>query len=124
LLSANESLRPLIGHLYLWKIALALVILIGAMVVYRPFCKYLCPLGAIYAPMNRVALLRHRVDEHACIQCGACARVCGMSVDPRVEPNSPECIRCGDCVRVCPTQAICRTGIHKTTGGNVRADRH
>ena len=114
LMSTNESLRQLVGNLYVWKIALALLILIGAAVYYRPFCKYLCPLGAVYAPLNRVALLRHRVDELACIRCGACAKVCGMGVDPRKEPNSPECIRCGDCVRICPTQAICRAGSHNT----------
>lgn len=116
LLSANEPIRQLIGLHFLWKIGVALVILIGAAAVHRPFCKYLCPLGAVYAPMNRVALLRHQVDERACIQCGACASVCGMGVDPRKEPNSPECIRCGDCVRICPTHAIRRTGVRKNDG--------
>ena len=56
LLSVSAPLRSLIGNLFMWKIALALLILIGAAVYYRPFCKYLCPLGAVYAPMNRVAL--------------------------------------------------------------------
>jgi ferredoxin-type protein NapH len=124
LLSANEPLRQLIGSLFLWKIALALVVLALALVYYRPFCKYLCPLGAFYAPFNRVALMRYQVDEHACTHCGACERACKMGIDPIKNPNSPECIRCGDCVRICPLHAIARVNIRQSTGGNVRADRH
>jgi polyferredoxin len=124
LLSANEAIRPLIGARFIWKIALALVILIGAAVYYRPFCKYLCPLGAFYAPFNRVAVMRLTVDENACTHCGACAKVCKMGVTPETNPNSPECIRCGDCVRVCPARAIRVSGFCKMTGGRVRADRH
>ena len=106
LLAGNEMIRPLVGLRFLWKIALALVILVGALVYYRPFCKYLCPLGAFYAPFNRIALMRLTVDEAACTRCGACKRVCKMGVNPQANPNSPECIRCGDCVRACPTRAI------------------
>jgi polyferredoxin len=124
LLSVNQALRPLIGLRFLWKIALALGILILAVVYYRPFCKYLCPLGAVYAPFNRVAILRYQVDEHACSRCGACREVCKMGVDPQKEPNSPECIRCGDCVRACPTRAIARVNARQATGGKTFADRH
>lgn len=122
LLSANQALRGLIDLRFLWKIALALGILILAMFYYRPFCKYICPLGACYAPLNRVALLRYRVDERACTRCGACEKVCKMGVNPRIEPNSPECIRCGDCVRACPTRAIARVSARQETGGTLRAD--
>ncbi len=124
LLAGNESIRPLVGLRFLWKIALALVILVGALVYYRPFCKYLCPLGAFYAPFNRIALMRLSVDENACVHCGACERVCKMGVNPQINPNSPECIRCGDCVRVCPTHAIRLANARKCTGGETSADRH
>lgn len=124
LLSANEAIRPLIGARFIWKIALALVVLVGAAVYYRPFCKYLCPLGAFYAPFNRMAVMRLTVDGHACTRCGACAKVCKMGVAPDRNPNSPECIRCGDCVRICPARALRVTGFGNMTGGRVRADRH
>ena len=74
--------------------------------IYRPFCKYLCPLGAVYSLFNPVSLVRYRVDADACVSCGKCAKVCGMGCDPVKQANDPECIRCGDCKRACPTQAI------------------
>lgn len=106
LLLANASLRPLAGWLYAWKIAVLVAILALSVFLYRPFCKYLCPLGAIYAPFNRAAVYRLRLDEHACVHCGACARACRMGVDPSKRPDDLECIRCGDCVKNCPTSAL------------------
>jgi ferredoxin-type protein NapH len=124
LLSANEMLRPLAGLQFALKVSIAVVILGGAVVYYRPFCKYLCPLGAVYAPFNRIAFMRLAVDSQACIHCGACAKACKMDVNPEKTPNSPECIRCGDCVRACPTRAIGLAGARKGIKEELRADRH
>ena len=77
------------------------------MLFYRPFCKWLCPLGAFYALLNRVSLFRMQVDTHKCVSCGACAKACKMDVDITKNPNHAECIRCGMCMKACPTGAIC-----------------
>lgn len=74
---------------------------------YRPFCKWLCPLGAFYALFNRVSLFQMKVDKSKCVSCGKCARACKMDVDVTKTPNHTECIRCGMCVRACPTNAVC-----------------
>ena len=73
---------------------------------YRPFCKWLCPLGAFYALFNRVSLLQMKVDGHKCVSCGKCAKACKMDVDVTKTPNHTECIRCGMCVNACPTGAV------------------
>ena len=73
---------------------------------YRPFCKWLCPLGAFYALLNNVSLFQMRVDTHKCVSCGACAKACKMDVDITKTPNHAECIRCGMCMKACPTDAI------------------
>ena len=91
---------------FAWKAALLLAVLAACAVFFRPFCKYLCPLGAIYALFNPIAVFRSRVDDEKCTHCGACAQVCGMGVDPSKHPNDPECIRCGKCKRACPHDAI------------------
>lgn len=47
LLLLNESLREAAGYLLAWKLSLALLIVIASMLVFRPFCRFLCPLGAV-----------------------------------------------------------------------------
>ncbi|HJB15565.1 MAG TPA: 4Fe-4S binding protein [Candidatus Blautia excrementipullorum] len=111
----NSAMRTAVGWLYAWKNVLLVVIVLLSVVIYRPFCKYICPLGAVYSVFNPIAAFRYRVDKEACTHCGACAKACKMQVDPSETPNHPECIRCGSCKKVCPTGAIysginCRKG--------------
>lgn len=102
----NESLRGAIGWLYTWKVAILAVVLVLSVIIYRPFCKYICPLGAIYSVFNPISVFRYRVDKEKCVGCGACAKACGMGCDPVQNANHAECIRCGKCKQVCPTGAI------------------
>ena len=95
-----------LGFLFGWKVGVMAAVLLLCLVLYRPFCKYLCPLGALYGWLNKVALYRMRNDAEKCVRCGTCAAVCPMGVDPAKTPNSAECIRCGACVRVCPVRSL------------------
>ena len=97
------SLRPFLGALFQWKFAVLMLVVAASMVMYRPFCRFLCPLGAIYSPFNRIAVLGVRVDREKCIHCDLCVKHCQMDVR-RI--NDRECIRCGDCMSVCPCGAI------------------
>lgn len=81
-------------------------VLILSVLIYRPFCKYLCPLGAVYSVFNKVSVFRYQVDREKCISCGVCADVCGMQVNPLKDANHAECIRCGACKKACPAKAI------------------
>ena len=102
----NESLRSAVGFLYAWKVVILVIIVLLSVVFYRPFCKYLCPLGAFYGFFNSVALYRFAVDENKCTSCGACKNKCGMDIPVWQKPNSIDCIRCGDCIKICPEEAI------------------
>ena len=107
LLTVHDSmLRAQLGGIFLWKIFVLAAVIAGCLIVFRPFCKYLCPLGAIYGFFNRIALYRMDLDTGRCVSCGKCKKVCQMGVDPVKECNSAECIRCGDCVKACPVNAI------------------
>lgn len=107
LLTARDGmLRAQLGGIFLWKLFLLLDILAACLIIWRPFCKYLCPLGAIYGFFNKFALYRNHLDSSKCTSCGACAAACRMCIDPSKSPNSPECIRCGDCVKACPKDAL------------------
>lgn len=102
----NKSMRSAVGWLYAWKNVLLIALLILSVILYRPFCKYICPLGAIYSVFNSIAVFRYHVNPEKCTHCGACAKVCNMQVNPEKQVNSPECIRCGQCKKICPTGAI------------------
>ena len=102
----NAGIRAALGKLFTWKACILLAVIVGSVVFYRPFCKWLCPLGAFYALLNKVSLFQMRVDAHKCVSCGACAKACKMDVDITKTPNHAECIRCGMCMKACPTDAI------------------
>lgn len=109
LVAMNEELQSAIGWLFAWKSLLLIVLLLLSVVVYRPFCRYLCPLGAIYGLFNPIAFYRYKVDETKCTSCGVCQRACHLDIPVYEKPNSPDCIRCGACKRNCPHGAICST---------------
>ena len=113
----DGMLRAQLGGIFLWKILVLAAVIVGCLIVFRPFCKYLCPLGAVYGFFNRIALYRMDLDTGKCVACGKCKKVCQMGVDPVKECNSAECIRCGDCVRACPVNAI-HMGIKHTEAKN------
>ena len=102
----HSGIRAALGALFTWKCSILLGVVVLSVVFYRPFCKWLCPLGAIYALLNKVSLFQMKVDKHKCISCGKCAQACKMDVDVTQTPNHTECIRCGMCVRACPTNAV------------------
>ena len=103
---ADAAVRPLLGGIFVWKAAVLVSLVAASLLVFRPFCKYLCPLGAVYGLCNRFSLYRGEVDADKCIRCEKCAAACRMGVEPQKAINSAECIRCGDCARACPTGAI------------------
>lgn len=106
LAAANAGIRSALGTLFTRKLIILMAVGILSVVFYRPFCKWVCPLGAFYGLMNKVALLGVEVDRGKCVSCGRCAEVCKMDVDITRTPNHGECIRCGKCVTACPVDAL------------------
>lgn len=111
----NEALQQTLGWLYTWKIAVLVITLIVSIIIYRPFCKYICPLGAVYSVFNPISVFRYNINTDTCINCGKCAAVCDMGCDPVKNPNSLECIRCGKCKNICPTASISAGFLPKKT---------
>lgn len=102
----NPSIRESLGALFTAKsVILAITVMLGIL-LYRPFCKWICPLGAFYSLFNRVSFLQYSVDKESCVSCGKCKKTCKMDVDITQNAKALECIRCGECVKVCPTRAI------------------
>ncbi|GMQ57442.1 4Fe-4S binding protein [Vallitalea sediminicola] len=106
LITANESLRANLGFLFNWKLGVLIAIVVAAVFTYRPFCKYLCPLGAMYSLFNKFSFYQMNLDSKKCTNCKLCEEKCKMGVEITKNINSTECIRCGECKNICPNGAI------------------
>ena len=92
-----------LGPLFTWKFCLLVGIIIGSIFIFRFFCRFLCPLGALYGLFNHFSVFGIKLEKSKCTDCGLCISKC--KVDIR-HVNDHECINCGECIEVCPTQAI------------------
>ena len=115
LLAANPELKLMIGGQFYWKLTVLILLVFWSMFTYRPFCRYLCPLGAFYGLFNRFSLVQYQFESEKCSGCGSCARACQMKIDVTKNVNSAECIRCGRCIAACPEGAIGRKKIFSRT---------
>ena len=103
LLPNNPSYYGMLGVVFSWKFLLLVAFIVLSIVFFRFFCRFICPLGALYGFFCKVALLGVKVDKKKCTDCGMCIAVCKMDVKT---VGDHECINCGECIRVCPTKAI------------------
>jgi len=89
---------------YLIGALILLLISISAMFIERFFCRYLCPLGAIFAILSKFKIYKVHKEKSKCGACRACTLKCSMGIDlDKVDVvNSGECIQCFNCVSICP----------------------
>ncbi|WP_116383918.1 4Fe-4S binding protein [Cupriavidus taiwanensis] len=82
-----------------WPYGLFACALLGlSLFIERPYCKYLCPLGAALAMPGtfRWFGLRRKPD---CSRCKACAAGCGaQAIDADGRIDQRECLHCLDCM--------------------------
>lgn len=102
----QPEFREQIGWLYWLKIGILIAFITWMLVSKRPFCRYVCPLGAIWGLFNRASLLRLEVDRTRCQSCGRCQEVCPVDIAIYESENGDQCIRCLQCVQACPQQAV------------------
>ena len=112
LMILNDGIRQTAGFLFAWKNIILIALILLSIQIYRPFCKYLCPLGAIYGFFNPISLYRYRIDREKCTDCHDCQNACKMNICVNEKPNSAECIRCGDCISACKTDALTKVTYH------------
>jgi len=70
--------------------------LIGSLFVERPWCKYLCPLGALLGIFNLFRIVKLKRNENICINCKVCDRVCPMNINISTSKvvSDHQCISC------------------------------
>lgn len=103
LILTNPGLRSGLGAIFVMKFTIMLLVVLGSIFLYRPFCRFLCPLGAWYSFFNRYSVFGIQVEEAGCTHCQACLQVCKMDCQA---VGDRECINCGACQAACPQQVI------------------
>ena len=106
--AVNESYFSMLGPLFTWKFMLMVSILVGSVFIFRLFCRFICPLGALYGLFNKLSVFGVKVNNSKCTNCGLCVNHCKVDIK---EVGDQECISCGECIDVCPTKAIQWKGI-------------
>lgn len=83
---------------------LLLMIFMGSVFVKRFFCRYFCPMGAMYALISRGALLKIEKPGSECGACHLCTAKCSMGIDltKKERVAGGECIECQQCINWCP----------------------
>lgn len=99
----NASYFSMLGPLFTWKFLLLISIVVGSVFAFRLFCRFICPLGALYGLFNRISFFGVKVDQPKCTNCNLCVSHCKLDIH---HVGDQECISCGECIKVCPTNAI------------------
>ncbi|MHC4539776.1 MAG: 4Fe-4S binding protein, partial [Planctomycetota bacterium] len=106
------------GEQVIWPNAIKLTILglflIAIFFMRRPWCRILCPLGAIFSLFNHVSAFFLRFDTDECTQCERCHQLCEYGIEPEKTPNALRCIRCLQCTR-CTPEALTLASVFERT---------
>lgn len=84
---------------------------LSSLLVYRPFCHFVCPFGLYSWTLENLALNKIRIDRKKCIKCGACVAACPTEAMKDIYNEKrkyflPDCWSCGKCADACPSGAI------------------
>lgn len=86
------------------------LILIGMCVQERFFCRFLCPMGAVFSLLPVFPVFSLRRDRDSCIpKCSGCTRKCPSDIqlpDNGSWSVSSDCFQCQKCMDVCPKSNV------------------
>lgn len=87
-------------------IAVLAVVLAASLLVERPWCRWLCPFGALQGLLQLVAPWKIRRSATLCTDCGSCSRACPVriAVAEKTVVRDTRCNRCGECLAACPVR--------------------
>jgi ferredoxin-type protein NapH len=80
------------------------IIIVASLFLYRPWCRFLCPFGALAALTSRLSRYKYERTED-CTECGLCEKICPTQ-EAGADSKKTECYYCNRCIEICPANAI------------------
>ena len=79
------------------------VLAVASLPVRNPFCRFLCPYGALLGLISILSPLKVTRQKKTCVSCGVCTQVCPsyIPVMQKERVMSQECIGCWRCISHC-----------------------
>jgi ferredoxin len=85
-----------------WLLTVGGLFLIGGIFVGRPYCRWLCPYGALLSVFSRYAWRSFSITPDREIDCGLCTDACPYGAIEERRAVRTTCFACGRCYRSCP----------------------
>lgn len=107
---------------YIVGVILLIIIIAGMCIQERFFCRFLCPMGAVFSMLPTLPFFTLCRDRDACIKgCSACTKKCpsdiGLPATGKFEPRG-DCFMCKKCIDTCPKKNI-HMGIRALRGNEI-----
>ncbi|UCC79869.1 MAG: 4Fe-4S binding protein [Candidatus Zixiibacteriota bacterium] len=91
-------------------IVMMIILIVISLFLYRPFCYFICPVGALTWLCEKIAPGRVRVDHSKCTDCGDCEEKSPCPTIKKLKDEKakyiPDCTSCGECVSACQEKAV------------------
>jgi len=97
------------GRFYEWAwliFAIFLAAVLLNLAIPRFYCRFICPLGALFAVLSRFAIWRIGKNEKQCSNCKLCEKSCEGGCEPNGNIRISECVLCFNCFDVCEDEVI------------------
>lgn len=87
------------------SVFLLMLLLVSSVLIYRPFCRMICPVGVILGWISLLPGARRVRIKDGCVNCGSCSKGCEMhairKTSEKTSIDSENCIACGECTTIC-----------------------
>ena len=76
------------------------------LIIPRFYCRFICPLGALFGILDRFAIWRIGKNQSHCINCKLCEQSCEGGCEPGGNIKISECVLCFNCLHICKDNII------------------